>query len=242
MRVWIRLLIFPILATMACSFAARPTPTPQPPPPTATRPPVFIDARGTPEEDEATNTPAPTTSTTSNCVVRTDWQIYYVQSGDTLGSLAQRTGSTISALATANCLANPNALTVGQALRVPRTPSAVLPPIAFDPNSCPPTGNDNPAQPVSIAPYVRYEAKCYLLQNGATVTVSWPQAPPNFVEVTFYRSNEFMSRPDVIGVDTYNGDGAAISWVVNGQPAIVYAIALGPTNADSNIVGITTGS
>src|SRR5687767_2625543 len=219
MRVWIRLLIFPILATMACSFGARPTATPLPPLPTATHTAVFIDARGTPDANAATNTPAPTTASSPNCTVRTDWQIYYVQAGDTLGSLAQRTGSTISALATANCLANPDTLTVGQALRVPRTPSAVLPPVVFDPNSCPPTGNDNPAQPVSIAPYVRYEAKCYLLRTGATVTVSWPQAPSDFVEVTFYRSNEFMSRPDVIGVDTFNGDGAAISWVVSGQPA-----------------------
>lgn len=238
MRLWMRILIFPILATLACSFGARATPTPLPPPPTATRPPVFIDAR-TPDAEEATSTPRATTAPA--CTVRTDWQIYIVQSGDTLGSLAQRTGSSVSALATANCLANPDALAVGQQLRVPRTPSAVLPPPVLSDSACPPTGNDNPAPRPVIEPYRLYQNGCYLLQPGTLVTVTFPGAPSDFVEVTFYRDNPSLSRPDVIGVDTFNGDGAAISWQVptSMQPSLLWAIALGPTNADSNIVGVT---
>jgi LysM repeat protein len=59
----------------------------------------------------------------TNCTVRTDWPVYTVQSGDTLGVIAGRTGSTISALTTANCLANPDSIAVGQQLRVPQLAS-----------------------------------------------------------------------------------------------------------------------
>jgi LysM repeat protein len=59
-----------------------------------------------------------------NCSVRTDWPEYTVASGDTLSSIAERSGSTIDALAAANCMANPNSLTVGQKLRVPKLPTA----------------------------------------------------------------------------------------------------------------------
>jgi LysM repeat protein len=63
------------------------------------------------------------------CTVRTDWPLYTVVVGDTLGSIALRTGSTISALATANCLNNPDSIQVGQPLRVPVVPiPPTLPP------------------------------------------------------------------------------------------------------------------
>jgi LysM repeat protein len=58
----------------------------------------------------------------STCTVRTDWPLYTVVTGDTLGSIAQRTNSTINALATANCLNNPDSIQVGQQLRVPVLP------------------------------------------------------------------------------------------------------------------------
>lgn len=61
--------------------------------------------------------------TVSNCTPRTDWQIYQVKAGDTLGGIAAATGSTVQAISAANCLANPDAIVVGQQLRVPSLPT-----------------------------------------------------------------------------------------------------------------------
>ena len=46
---------------------------------------------------------------------------YTVQRGDTLSGIAIRFGTTVAALATANGLANPNAIQVGQVLTIPAT-------------------------------------------------------------------------------------------------------------------------
>ena len=62
---------------------------------------------------------------TSGCQPRTDWPVYVVQPGDTLFSIAQRTGSTVGELVIANCISNPNLITVGENLRVPRMPGEV---------------------------------------------------------------------------------------------------------------------
>lgn len=75
----------------------------------------------------ATHTPttAPTTTATNTeepCEVKTEWDIYSVQRGDNLVTIANRTGSTIAELTEANCLANPNRLLVGQELHVPDLP------------------------------------------------------------------------------------------------------------------------
>jgi LysM repeat protein len=47
---------------------------------------------------------------------------YVVQRGDTLGSIARRTDSTLEALIRANCLRNPRLIVAGETLFVPRTP------------------------------------------------------------------------------------------------------------------------
>lgn len=64
----------------------------------------------------------------ANCAPRADWQIYFVQRGDTLSSIARRVGSSTAELAQANCLNNVNIIEVGQQLRVPRQPVVPTPP------------------------------------------------------------------------------------------------------------------
>lgn len=63
----------------------------------------------------------------AQCFIRTDWPIYVVRVGDTLLRIAQRTGSTVTELAYANCLPNANLVYVGQQLRVPRLPVTAPP-------------------------------------------------------------------------------------------------------------------
>ena len=51
--------------------------------------------------------------------VRADPGWYVVRSGDTLYSIARRYGVSVYSIASANCLANPNYIRVGQVLRIP---------------------------------------------------------------------------------------------------------------------------
>src|SRR5262245_20195769 len=64
----------------------------------------------------------PTSVPVPSCTPRNEWLTITVAPGDTLGSIASRTGSTIDELVSANCLANPNAISVGQQLHVPMVP------------------------------------------------------------------------------------------------------------------------
>lgn len=52
----------------------------------------------------------------------TGWVEYSVQTGDTLSDIAANTGSTVEALARANCIANVRRIVPGQRLFVPRHP------------------------------------------------------------------------------------------------------------------------
>ncbi len=63
-------------------------------------------------------------ATVTNCTPRTDWVLYTVKAGDTLGVIAQNVGSTITDLTRANCLPNPDSIVVGQQLRVPKLPAS----------------------------------------------------------------------------------------------------------------------
>lgn len=48
------------------------------------------------------------------------WYVYIVQPGDTIRELAERTNSTVSLLAAANCLQNPRMIMAGERFYVPR--------------------------------------------------------------------------------------------------------------------------
>jgi LysM repeat protein len=72
--------------------------------------------------DAPTDVPEANTNepTAIPCTIPNNWQEgYEVQRGDTLTSIAQSLGMTVTELATGNCLANPNALRAGQMLFVP---------------------------------------------------------------------------------------------------------------------------
>jgi hypothetical protein len=79
---------------------------------------------------EPTSTPLPTatripTSAPPPCVISDPgWPLYTVQRGDTLYSIAQRSGSSIDELSRINCLSDPGNLQAGQQLYVPRLPDA----------------------------------------------------------------------------------------------------------------------
>ncbi|MFN8447467.1 MAG: LysM peptidoglycan-binding domain-containing protein [Anaerolineae bacterium] len=54
------------------------------------------------------------------CEPRKDWKLTYtVQANDALARIAERYGTYVSTLAEANCLADPNVISIGQVLRVP---------------------------------------------------------------------------------------------------------------------------
>jgi LysM repeat protein len=62
----------------------------------------------------------PTPTGTPGCQPRDDWKLTYtVQFNDALARIAERYGTYVNALAEANCLSDPNVLSVGQVLRVP---------------------------------------------------------------------------------------------------------------------------
>ena len=85
--------------------AAEATPAPATPDSTPTTP----TPTPTPATPAPTPTPAPTTGT----------QTYTVKPGDTMHALARRFGVSVSAIASANGIANPNILKAGEVLRIP---------------------------------------------------------------------------------------------------------------------------
>jgi LysM repeat protein len=62
------------------------------------------------------------------CTPRSDWPTIVVQPGDALSTIAERTGSTVEALVSANCLSDANAVVAGQLLRVPTADGQGQPP------------------------------------------------------------------------------------------------------------------
>jgi hypothetical protein len=82
-----------------------------------------------------------------------------------------------------------------------------------------------------IAPTVWSDGYCNIVRPGDYVFVSWPaEGTSNFTQITYYRWNDMLSRPDVIGVDTTPLDGSAISWQVPSEmrPSVIWAMAEGP--------------
>lgn len=215
--------IFLLMATLACSLSAQ-TETPEP------RVTLTVPANDGSQADplpsntpRPTNTPQPTriasvintgntgsTGGNTACTPRTNWQLYTVVAGDTLASIARRTGSSVSDLTAANCLTNPNSIYAGQQLRVPVTPHPVTP-------------VPNVIGLLDVAPIVANISGAFELQPSVTVTMRWWDAPnsssgASFVD--FYLTNS-DGYTQLLNRDNNLSDGAAFNWIVppalNGQ-------------------------
>ena len=176
----IALMVILMFEAIRSSQAQTSTPSPVGPPtaaPTLTSTPRLTD---TPTAaPTATSTPMPTDTATATptlipwpvlCIPRYGWPIYIVQYGDTLSSIARRTGSTTYELKLANCLIG-DYLYVGQqlfVLRLPVPPPTATPtPTPTDTATATPTATFTPTPTATPTP-------------TDTPTVIYPKSIVNF--------------------------------------------------------------
>ncbi len=158
--------------------------------------------------DQPTSLPASTQSGivpvgATACVLSTNLPTYVVAAGDTLNGIAQRNGTTVSALMSANCLTDPNVLAVGQTLAIP---GSVLN-----------YSNIITVGAVQVSPVVRTDSGALVLTPGQAVTLSWNPGSGKAGRIEFYFASTGTSIvPSVIGVDENAADGGSIQWVVPG--------------------------
>nr|PZN52970.1 MAG: hypothetical protein DIU68_13520 [Chloroflexota bacterium] len=168
----------------------------------------------------------------ANCQVRTDWTAYTVQAGDTLGALAIATNTPLVDLVIGNCLQNPDLITTGQTLYLPRAPAALppaaLPPVAAD------SGNEGPGIGfVLVEPAVVDNAQYLIAPGNVTVRA---QGVSNAIRVSFFMSPVGTeAAPVLIGIDNNLSDGAAVLWQVGATPFVanVWAVATSPVNVEA---------
>lgn len=158
----------------------------------------------------------------SACTPRADWTIVYtVVAGDTMSGLAVRTNSTVNELTSGNCLSDPNAISVGQRLRVPRTPQALPPPTA---TFRPPLSQNPPPLlgSINISSIISADAGHYMLLRDDIITLRWDGVPADAARVTFWLLPGGWSwdyagpGAQAIGEDYNVLDGALIQWKVPG--------------------------
>ncbi|HEX2907954.1 MAG TPA: LysM peptidoglycan-binding domain-containing protein [Phototrophicaceae bacterium] len=234
-----RLLVFAgvLLLTAACNLSATETGIP----PTQSGLPTL-----TPRPTQAaTQTPRPQPTNTPNsgggqsCTPRADWTtIYTVVSGDTLADIASRTTSTASDLATGNCLTNPNALSVGQQLRLPRPPQS-------QPPATVPSGPVQ-AGTVGINSYISGDAGFYQLLRGDLVLLTWQNPPTELVSAAFVLyTTSGLQQP--LGDDNNPADGVSIFWNVPAGLSGQQLLAIGrfpntSATASSNPVNVSSAA
>lgn len=123
---WMRMCLLLLLITLAagCNLSRNP------PTPTA-RPTLTLPVAGTPaltlipSVTPISLTPlAPGTGGTTGgaCPPPAGWVAYVIEPGDTLGVLAEATGTTVDALVRANCLTDASRINVGQTIYLPVDP------------------------------------------------------------------------------------------------------------------------
>lgn len=95
-----------------------PTQTPQPSATPTITPTATLNLGASVDGIRGLETPTP--SGTPGCEPRKDWTLTYtVQFNDALARIAEKYGTYISELAAANCISDPNVISLGQVLRVP---------------------------------------------------------------------------------------------------------------------------
>jgi LysM repeat protein len=84
---------------------------------------VTAEVTPTPSEEVAI-TPEVTATPSGECEPNPpdDWIIYQIQPDDTLSRLAAETGTTVTEIVEANCIANPTLITIGQIIYLPSQP------------------------------------------------------------------------------------------------------------------------
>lgn len=204
------LLILMLLASAGCNLSVNVVDNP-PPAPTSTQPNAVVER---PTNRPATMTPLPTVPTTipptsaPTCTPRTDWPLYKVVTGDTLGRIAVRAGSSTAELIQANCLANANLISVGQSLRVPRQPT---PPTSIPPTLTPTLAVQNMGT-ISVSPTVTGDAGNFELNSGTNITIKWESGPADMIRTDFFKKG-YDGSMTLIGSDGNSSDGISTTWI-----------------------------
>ncbi len=172
----------------------------------------------------------------ANCQIRTDWQPYVVQAGDTVGDLAIATNSAVVDLVTGNCLTTPDIIAVGQTLYLPRQPVNYLLPATSAPVvlATAPSTRTTTIGFVLVEPAVVDNGRYLIAPGNVTVRA---QGVSNASRVTFYLSSVGTEAPPVlIGIDDNMTDGAVLLWPVGATPFVanVWAVASGPDALESS--------
>ncbi len=205
------LIMLMLLASAGCNLTVNVGDNPPPIVPTSTQPNAVVEH---PTNRPATVTPLPTVPTTipatsaPSCTPRTDWPLYKVVTGDTLGRIAVRAGTSTAELIQANCLTNANLISVGQSLRVPRQPT---PPTAIPPTLTPTPAVQNIGS-ISVAPFVTGDAGNFQLNGGTTITIKWESGPADMIRTDFF-TRGYNGSMTLIGSDGNSSDGISTTWI-----------------------------
>jgi len=152
-------------------------------------------------------TPPPTQP---NCTPYTNWPVYTVAAGDTLGQIAQRSGTTVDQLVTANCLADAGLIYAGQALYVPVQPATLTPAPTLTP-----VATANPNMPIfgkaltADQHWIDSTGRAVTYYQAVRVTVGVVQ---NAIKVDFYVIDPTGGSAIYIGTDSDPWDGAFVDY------------------------------
>lgn len=110
-----------ILLIAACNLT-RNAPTPTPLATQGTPLPTFPPGTFNPSVTPFDLNPPTLDPNDGTCPQPVGWVAYVVETGDSLGALAEATGSTVAALEAANCMTNADTLFVGETIWLPNDP------------------------------------------------------------------------------------------------------------------------
>ena len=241
---WLCLLL--VLASLACNLASTTEPENTAVPlrqnTSATQAVVVVTATAASTQTteivsggSSNNTSHTTTNTTSgglttqattvvDCYLETDWIQYWVAAGDTLNKIAERTQSTVAELTQANCLDNPNNLSIGQLLFLPRPPISTPTP---RPNIIPtpsPGGEQTGFVSFSNPLYIAARGVSLMPEVETTLTYAAVPSDADFVEFFLRKTDGSVTT---IGADYDIAGVAMATWLVPSglAGAEVYAVA-----------------